>query len=84
MIYDVVDSSRVFRNRVEKNWRSRINVVWDMEDEKHFIEAAKQEGLVELQGHRSIGGCRASLYVPVPDEGVKKLRDFMEDYAIKK
>ena len=52
----------------------------DDELEEKFLNAAKKEGLIELKGHRSVGGCRASVYNGMQIEGVEKLRDFMKKF----
>ena len=69
-----------------KDWRSRINVTWRMATDEittKCIAEAAQNGLLEIKGHRSAGGFRASLFVPVPDEGVDKLADFLKDFMTK-
>jgi len=61
-------------------------VTWRLKDkslDEKMIEEAHKVGILEIKGHRSIGGFRASIYIPVPDEGIKKLKDFMEDFAAK-
>ena len=65
---------------------SPMNIVWRLpsEDlEKTFIEQAQQEGLSGLKGHRSVGGCRASIYNAMPVEGVQALADFMQHFMQK-
>ena len=60
-----------------------MNVVWrlpDEEMEKQFIQQAQQEGLSGLKGHRSVGGCRASIYNAMPVAGVNALTDFMQHF----
>lgn len=84
MIYDAIDGSDGFyKCPVEKSARSRMNIPFTIlggnEDmEKKFLDGAKKEKLFTLAGHRSVGGCRASLYNGMPVEGVEKLRDFMK------
>jgi phosphoserine aminotransferase len=84
MLYDVIDSSSGFYSgRVNPADRSKVNVVFNLatpELEKKFLVEAGQEGLIELKGHRAVGGCRASLYNAMPTEGVVKLRDFMKKF----
>jgi len=86
MIYDVIDKSDGFYCcPVEKKSRSRMNLPFTImggneEVEKKFLDGAKKEKLYTLAGHRSVGGCRASLYNGMPLEGVDKLRDFMESF----
>merc|ERR1719262_2121923 len=79
LIYDVIDGSDGFYNcPVEKKSRSRMNVPFtimggDEAVEKKFLDEAKKHKLFTLAGHRSVGGCRASLYNGMPLEGVEKL-----------
>ena len=63
-----------------------MNVVWRLpseELEKKFVADAKVQGLSGLKGHRSVGGCRASIYNAMEPAGVKALADFMLDFAEK-
>lgn len=87
MLYDLLDtSSDFYRSPVERACRSKMNVVWRLPNEdleKRFIEEAEQEGLSGLKGHRSVGGCRASIYNAMPVEGVKALTDFMKVFMEK-
>lgn len=83
ILYDFIDSSKLFKNPVEKEFRSLMNVTFvtgSEELDKKFIADAKKEGLVTLGGHRSVGGMRASIYNAMPEEGVKKLVDFMSSF----
>merc|ERR1712216_38543 len=86
MIYDVINGSDGFYScPVEKSCRSRMNVPFQIMggDEalvKKFIEEGKKVKLFQLAGHRSVGGCRASLYNGMPVEGVEALRDFMKSF----
>ena len=69
MLYDYIDSSRLFKNPVAKEDRSMMNVVFvtgDADLDKKFVAEAKAAGLVNLSGHRSIGGMRASIYNAMP------------------
>lgn len=80
LIYDVIDSSSFYRSPVEKESRSRMNVVFRLPNEdleKKFVEESKKEGMLGLKGHRSVGGLRASLYNALPYEDAVALRDFM-------
>ncbi|MDC7225499.1 MAG: 3-phosphoserine/phosphohydroxythreonine transaminase [Spirochaetales bacterium] len=85
LIYDVIDSSNGFYNcPVQKENRSMMNIVFTMENEdleKDFVLKATEAGMVGLKGHRSVGGCRASVYNSMPIEGAKALADFMKDFA---
>jgi len=86
MIYDMIDGSDSFYAcPVEKKSRSRMNVPFtigggDEKLEKKFLEDAKKVKLYTLAGHRSVGGCRASLYNGMPVEGVETLRNFMKSF----
>jgi len=86
MIYDVIDGSDGFYAcPVEKESRSRMNLPFTIngDDEaltKKFLEGAKKMKLYTLAGHRSVGGCRASLYNGMPMEGVEILRSFMKSF----
>lgn len=84
MLYDVVDASGGFyRGHALPESRSIMNVtfrVGDEEQEKRFLAEATAAGLDALKGHRSVGGCRASIYNAMPVEGVAALRDFMLEF----
>ncbi len=84
MLYSAIDASNgYYRCPVEKNSRSKMNVVWRLPDEtleEKFVKEAEKAGLSGLQGHRSVGGLRASLYNAMPVEGVKALIDFMNNF----
>lgn len=85
LIYGVIDGSDGFyRNPVDRRVRSHMNVVFRLptEDlEREFVDAADRSGLVGLKGHRSVGGCRASLYAALSMESVATLAEFMTDFA---
>ena len=84
MLYDYIDGSNYFSNPVLKAQRSRMNVPFNLADDELnpvFLEEARQAGLVELKGHRFVGGMRASIYNAMPEEGVSTLVDFMRDFA---
>ena len=86
MLYSTIDSSGFYKNPVAKDARSWMNVPFTLakpELDKTFIAEAKEAGLVTLEGHRSVGGMRASLYNAMPMEGVKALVDFMKHFASK-
>lgn len=83
ILYDFLDNSKLFKGTVEKSSRSLMNVPFvtgSDELDKKFIEEAKKEGLVQLKGHRSVGGMRASIYNAMPIEGVEKLVKFMAKF----
>ncbi|MDY6934374.1 MAG: 3-phosphoserine/phosphohydroxythreonine transaminase [Spirochaetota bacterium] len=82
MLYELIDNCGGFyRNPVDIKSRSKMNIVFRLPDEKlesNFLEEAEKEGLSGLKGHRSVGGCRASIYNAMPVEGVRALVDFMK------
>ncbi|MGI6160676.1 MAG: 3-phosphoserine/phosphohydroxythreonine transaminase [Christensenellales bacterium] len=83
LLYDYLDESRLFSATVEKPFRSIMNVPFvtgNDETDAAFIKAASAKGLVNLKGHRSVGGMRASIYNPMPYDGVKALVDFMKQF----
>ncbi len=83
MLYDYLDNSKLFRGRVAKEDRSIMNVTFvigDLDMEKRFVAEAKEAGLVNLGGHRIMGGMRASIYNAMPEAGVKALIEFMEKF----
>ena len=85
LLYDVIESSGGFYTApAEPQDRSRTNVVFRTADpdlDARFLAAARTAGLVNLKGHRSVGGMRASIYNAMPDEGVDELAEFMGDFA---
>ena len=83
LLYDYLDSSKLFHGTVEKKDRSLMNVPFvtgSRELDAEFVNAATQAGLKNIKGHRSVGGMRASLYNAMPVEGVAKLVDFMAEF----
>ncbi|MCL1831372.1 MAG: 3-phosphoserine/phosphohydroxythreonine transaminase [Oscillospiraceae bacterium] len=83
LLYNAIDSSALFSNPVAKKDRSLMNVTFvtgNAELDKKFIAEAKSAGLVNLGGHRSVGGMRASIYNAMPLEGVQALVDFIEKF----
>ncbi len=83
LIYDFLDNSKMFKATVEKEDRSLMNVpfVTDSEElNKKFIEESKKAGFINLKGHRTVGGMRASIYNAMPYEGVQKLVEFMRKF----
>ncbi len=86
-VYRAIDTSGGFyRCPVDKEVRSLMNLVFRLpsEDlEKRFISQATEEGFLGLKGHRSVGGCRASLYNAMPLEGARALGEFMNEFALK-
>ncbi len=80
LLYDFLDHSRFFSNRVRPADRSRMNVTFYLRDETlntAFLEVAQSQGMVQLRGHRIAGGMRASIYNAMPLSAVQKLRDCM-------
>ena len=83
MLYDYIDASSLYSCPVAKEDRSLMNVVFvtgDADLDKKFVAEAKEKGLVNLAGHRSIGGMRASIYNAMPKEGVEALIQFMKEF----
>lgn len=83
ILYDYLDSSSFFRGTVEPASRSLMNVpfvIGDAELEKKFLREAEAAGFLNLKGHRSVGGMRASIYNAMPIEGVRALVDFMKKF----
>lgn len=84
VLYDYLDSQDFFKNPVKKSDRSLMNVTFtspSAELDKKFCAEAAEAGFVNLKGHRSVGGMRASIYNAMPAEGVDKLVDFMKKFA---
>lgn len=84
ILYDAIDESNGFYvGHAKEDSRSLMNVTFNLSDselEKQFLQEAKEKGFVGLNGHRSIGGCRASIYNAVPKEACIALRDFMVEF----
>ena len=83
MLYDVLDSSRLFTGHAEKDSRSGMNVTFRTASEEldaKFVQEATQAGFVNLKGHRMTGGMRASIYNAMPVEGVERLCDFIRAF----
>jgi len=86
LLYDYLDQSRFFHNPVAKEDRSRMNVPFTLKDAKldeAFLKGAVERGMVQLKGHRSVGGMRASIYNAMPIEGVRALVDYMREFEKK-
>ena len=87
LLYDAIDQSDGFYlGHAEASCRSSMNVTWTLKDEslqQPFIDGAKKQDLLELKGHRSVGGFRASIYNAMPPAGVQALVDFMNEFAQK-
>lgn len=83
ILYDFLDESKLFKGTVVKEDRSLMNapfVTGDAELDALFIKEAAAAGFVNLKGHRSVGGMRASIYNAMPIEGVEKLVEFMKKF----
>ncbi len=83
LLYDFLDESKLFKGTVEKKDRSLMNVPFvtgDKELDAKFVKEAKEAGLENLKGHRSVGGMRASIYNAMPYEGVEALVAFMKKF----
>jgi phosphoserine aminotransferase len=86
LLYGFLDGSDFYRGTAATDSRSLMNVTFRLPDEdleKQFVEQALASGLGGLKGHRSVGGCRASIYNAVPPEAVEALVDFMKQFAQK-
>jgi phosphoserine aminotransferase len=86
ILYDAIDNLEIYKGTAEVKDRSTMNVtfrIYPEELEGKFIKEAEEQGLIGLKGHRSVGGCRASIYNAMPLEGVKTLVRFMEKFAQK-
>ncbi|MFP4177435.1 MAG: 3-phosphoserine/phosphohydroxythreonine transaminase [Acholeplasmataceae bacterium] len=83
LLYDYLDESELFYGTVERADRSLMNVTFKTDDDElneRFVEQAEAKGLVNLKGHRSVGGMRASIYNAMPVEGVEALVRFMREF----
>jgi phosphoserine aminotransferase len=82
-LYRFLDQSDFYRNEIDPSCRSRMNVPFFLRDESRneaFLTQARANGLVQLKGHKSVGGMRASIYNAMPLEGVTALIDFMREF----
>ena len=83
LLYDYLDESKLFRGTAEKEWRSLMNVTYVLPTDEltdAFVKFAKAKGLVNIKGHRLVGGIRASIYNAMPVEGVQALVDCMKAF----
>ena len=83
ILYDFLDESKLFKGTVRKEDRSLMNVPFvtgDADLDAKFVKEAAEAGFVNLKGHRSVGGMRASIYNAMPIEGVEKLVEFMKEF----
>ena len=84
MLYQCIDASEIYSNKVEFKYRSRMNVPFSFvnsELENKFLQVAKENGFLCLQGHRLVGGARASIYNAISVDEVRRLVVFMENFA---
>jgi phosphoserine aminotransferase len=83
LLYDSLDRSEFYLSPVRKEDRSRMNVPFKLSDaslDEAFLQGAKERGMVQLKGHRAVGGMRASIYNAMPIEGVQTLVSYLEDF----
>ena len=83
LLYDYLDTTEFYRSPVRRSDRSRMNVPFKLRDESFdgaFLKGAEARGLLQLKGHRSVGGMRASIYNAMPVEGVQTLVDYMQEF----
>jgi phosphoserine aminotransferase len=84
LLYAALDADDFYRNRVAPDCRSRMNIPFYLRDESlndQFLAGAKARGLLQLKGHKSVGGMRASIYNAMPIEGVQALVDYLNEFA---
>ena len=83
LLYEVIDESKIFKGTTEVNSRSMMNVTFrltDEESEKSFLSEAMENSFLGLKGHKSVGGCRASIYNAVTLDSVQSLANFMREF----
>ena len=83
LLYDCIDQSSFYVNKVAQHCRSRMNIPFFLQDESRndaFLAGAKERGLLQLKGHKSVGGMRASLYNAMPLAGVQALVAYMQEF----
>lgn len=83
LLYEAIDQSQLYINKVAPNCRSRMNIPFFLRDETRndaFLAGAKERGLLQLKGHKSVGGMRASIYNAMPLSGVQALVDYMREF----
>ncbi len=86
LLYNAIDNSQFYLNKVAVNCRSRMNIPFFLRDESRneaFLTGARERGLLQLKGHKSVGGMRASLYNAMPLEGVQALVTYMREFEQK-
>jgi phosphoserine aminotransferase len=83
LLYDALDASSFYKTKVQKPYRSRMNVPFFLPDEQlyaPFLKGSDERGLLQLKGHRSVGGLRASIYNAMPLEGVQALVNYLAEF----
>lgn len=86
LIYDTIDNLDLFANSVESTSRSMMNIPFTTGDDwldNEFVEEAEKEGLMQLAGHRTLKGIRASMYNGMPIEGAQRLQEFLSEFAVR-
>jgi len=84
LLYAALDADDFYQNRVDPAYRSRMTIPFYLRDESlndAFLAGAKQRGLLQLKGHKSVGGMRASIYNAMPIEGVQALVNYLNEFA---
>ena len=83
LIYDYLDQTEFYHSPVAREDRSRMNIPFTLRSsalDEEFLKHARAHGLIEIKGHRSVGGMRASLYNAMPIEGVRALAEYMREF----
>jgi len=83
LLYDYLEQTAFYANPVRKQDRSRMNIPFKLKDaslDEAFLKGARERGMIQLKGHRSVGGMRASIYNAMPIEGVQILVDYMREF----
>ncbi len=83
LLYEALDGTDFYENRVAAHCRSRMNIPFYLRDEslnEAFLAGARERGLLQLKGHKSVGGMRASIYNAMPLEGVQALVTYLKDF----
>jgi phosphoserine aminotransferase len=86
LLYDYLDSTGFYANNIAKDCRSRMNVPFFLKNEslnEAFLAGARERNLLQLKGHKSVGGMRASIYNAMPVEGVRTLVDYLKEFEKK-
>jgi phosphoserine aminotransferase len=86
LLYEYLDQTTFYTNPVRREDRSRMNVPFRLRDEKHdeiFLKGAAESGMIQLKGHRAVGGMRASIYNAMPVEGVRALVAYMREFELR-